>query len=108
MAAFGAEQWQSELPNHDIFKLIREKLDLDSKGDEKRVTKNLAFCLGGDLFVWDDGERVFYTTNLRQLNSAESQSSGKFQTLLSTPPPFPSMLQRACGPPSMFSTLQII
>lgn len=98
MAAFGAERWQSELPNHDIFKIIREKLDLDSKDDERRVAKNLAFCLGVDLFVWDDGERVFYTTNLRQLNSAESQNSGKFQTLLCINPPLFQVCQVLLSP----------
>uniref|UniRef100_A0A8C7WZQ2 Nucleoporin 88 n=1 Tax=Oryzias sinensis TaxID=183150 RepID=A0A8C7WZQ2_9TELE len=98
MAAFGAERWQSELPNHDIFKIIREKLDLDLKDDERRVAKNLAFCLGVDLFVWDDGERVFYTTNLRQLNSAESQNSGKFQALLCINPPLFQVCQVLLSP----------
>lgn len=89
MAAFSAEQWLNELPNHIIFKKLREKLDSEVSSNEREVVKNLTFCLGGDFFVWDDVDRVFYTTNLRQLNS-ESRLSGNqqhHQTLLCTSPP---------------------
>uniref|UniRef100_A0A3B4WS50 Uncharacterized protein n=1 Tax=Seriola lalandi dorsalis TaxID=1841481 RepID=A0A3B4WS50_SERLL len=80
MAAFGAERWLNDLPNHTIFKKIREKLDSEHNTNESGVAKNLTFCLGGDFFLWDDADRVFYTTNLRQLNSDESRSSGNYQT----------------------------
>ncbi|XP_037533576.1 nucleoporin 88 isoform X1 [Nematolebias whitei] len=99
MAAFGSERWLGDLPNHAIFKKIREKLDLESKSNEKEVVKNLTFCLGGDFFVWDDSESVFYTTNLRQLNSEEeSESSGKFQTLLCINPPLFDVCQVFVSP----------
>lgn len=66
---------------------MRENLDLEPKGRERGVAKNLAFCVGGDFFVWDDTDRVFYTTNLRQLNSEEDLGSGNYQTLLCINPP---------------------
>ncbi|KAM9801115.1 nucleoporin 88 [Neosynchiropus ocellatus] len=81
-----ADQWLNELPKHELFKKLRQKLDPASKGDVRGVAKNLTFCLGGDLFVWDDTERVFYTTNLRQLNTEDS-GSRKFQTLMCIDPP---------------------
>nr|XP_020504858.1 LOW QUALITY PROTEIN: nuclear pore complex protein Nup88 [Labrus bergylta] len=80
MAAFNAERWLEDLPNHAIFKQLRSKLHLEPNLNERGVAKNLTFCLGGDFFVWDDADRVFYTTNLRQLNSDDH--SGSFQTLL--------------------------
>ncbi|XP_017293258.2 nucleoporin 88 [Kryptolebias marmoratus] len=99
MAAFGAERWLGDLPNHTIFRKIRESLDLESKPNEKEVVKNLTFCLGGDFFVWNDLERVFYTTNLRQLNSEEeSESGGKFQTLLCINPPLFEVCQVSVSP----------
>uniref|UniRef100_A0A3P8T300 Uncharacterized protein n=1 Tax=Amphiprion percula TaxID=161767 RepID=A0A3P8T300_AMPPE len=81
MAAFGAERWLNDLPNHAIFNIIRDKLDSETNLNERGVAKNLTFCLGGDFFVWDDADRLFYTTNLRQLNSDEDPGSGKYQTL---------------------------
>lgn len=84
MAAFSTERWLEELPNHTIFRKIREKLDLEPDVNERGVAKNLTFCLGSDFFVWDDTDRVFYTTNLRQLNSDEGSSH---QTLLCINPP---------------------
>lgn len=88
MAAVSAEQWLNELPNHLIFKKLREKLDSEVSSNEREVVKNLTFCLGGDFFVWDDVDRVFYTTNLRQLNSESRQSGNQHhQTLLCTSPP---------------------
>ncbi|XP_072248111.1 nucleoporin 88 [Leuresthes tenuis] len=98
MAAFGEERWLNDLANHAVFKIIREKLDLESKANDKGITKNLTFCLGGDFFVWDDADRVFYTTNLRQLNSDESQSSGKYQTLLCINPPLFEVWQVVLSP----------
>ncbi|CAG09041.1 unnamed protein product, partial [Tetraodon nigroviridis] len=76
--------WLESLPNHTIFKQIREKLDLDPRQKEENVTRSLIFCLGGDFFVWDKTDRVFYTTNLRQLSSEES---GSYQKLLCINPP---------------------
>ncbi|XP_026187459.1 nucleoporin 88 [Mastacembelus armatus] len=85
MAAFSGDRWLSDLPNHAIFEKIREKLGLEPCSNEKGVAKNLTFCLGGDFFVWDDVDRVFYTTNLRQLDSDETR--GNCQTLLCINPP---------------------
>ncbi|XP_067451413.1 nucleoporin 88 [Thunnus thynnus] len=99
MAAFSTEQWLNELPNHIIFKKLREKLDSEVSSNEREVVKNLTFCLGGDFFVWDDVDRVFYTTNLRQLNS-ESCVSGNHhhQTLLCTNPPRFAVCQLLLSP----------
>lgn len=82
MAAFSADRRLDGLPNHGIFRKIRENLDLESSSSERGVAKNLTFCVGVDFFVWDDADRVFYTANLRQINSDESHSSGNYQTLL--------------------------
>ncbi|XP_061575798.1 nucleoporin 88 [Cololabis saira] len=90
MAAYGAERWLSELQNHEVFKIIRDKLDLDPRPNERKVAKNLSFCVGGDFFVWDDADCVFYTTNLRQLNSDAGPGGKQHQTLgCSNPPLFP-------------------
>ncbi|XP_029302041.1 nucleoporin 88 [Cottoperca gobio] len=98
MAAFGTERWLNDLPNHTLFQKIREKLDLEPSSNEKGIAKNLTFCLGGDLFVWDDTDRVFYTTNLRQLNTDESRSSGNYQTLLCINPPLFDLCQVLVSP----------
>lgn len=82
MAAFNAEQWLHDLPNHAIFQRLRENLQSEPKGLDRGNAKNLAFCLGGDFFVWDEAERAFYTTNLRQLNSEDGGGGGSYQTLL--------------------------
>ncbi|XP_046877685.1 nucleoporin 88 isoform X1 [Hypomesus transpacificus] len=87
MAAFAGECWRNELPNHDIFAKLRENLEYEPKANNKRTAKNLIFCLNGDLFVWNDADSVFYTTNLRQLNSEQNSDSAKYQTLLSINPP---------------------
>ncbi|XP_071768633.2 nucleoporin 88 [Centroberyx gerrardi] len=87
MAAFAGERWLSELPNHNIFSKLREKLDSEPKANDRRIAKNLTFCLNGDFFVWNDADRAFHTTNLRQLNSEESRGSGNYQTLLCINPP---------------------
>ncbi|XP_061636846.1 nucleoporin 88 [Phyllopteryx taeniolatus] len=90
MAAFGSDRWLSGLANHDIFKKIRNTLGSEPMTSERAVAKNLIFCLGGDFFLWDDANRVFYTTSLRQLNTAEEQDGGSFQTLMCiNPPRFP-------------------
>uniref|UniRef100_A0A4W6CJE6 Nucleoporin 88 n=1 Tax=Lates calcarifer TaxID=8187 RepID=A0A4W6CJE6_LATCA len=98
MAAFGAERWLNDLPNHSIFKKIREKLESELNTNERGIAKNLTFCLGGDLFVWDDADRVFYTTNLRQLSPDESRSSGNYQTLLCINPPLFEVCQVLLSP----------
>ncbi|XP_034024401.1 nucleoporin 88 [Thalassophryne amazonica] len=93
MAAVSSERWLNELPNHDIFKKLRQNLDSEANGKGGGVAKNLTFCLDGDFFVWDDAERVFYTTNLRRLNSEEEredevrEGGRSFQTLLCVNPP---------------------
>lgn len=98
MAAFGGERWLNDLPNHAIFKSIRDKLDREGGGNKKDVAKNLTFCLGGDFFVWDDTDRVFYTTNLRQLDSDEGRRDGGFQTLLCVNPPLFEVCQVLLSP----------
>lgn len=98
MAAFNAERWLDGLPNHSIFQKNREKLNLESSANGKVVTKNLTFCLDGDFFLWDDTDRVFYTTNLRQLNSDESRNSGNYQTLLCINPPLFEVCQVLLSP----------
>ncbi|XP_069017236.1 nucleoporin 88 [Embiotoca jacksoni] len=102
MAAFGAERWLNDLPNHAIFKTIRRKLGLEPSAHERETAKNLTFCLGGDFFLWDDGDRVFYTTNLRHLNSEESDGGdgggGKYQTMLCINPPLFEVCQVLVSP----------
>lgn len=100
MAAFGTERWLNDLPNHAIFQKIRDKLDREPNGNERGVAKNLTFCLGGDLFVWDDSDRVFYTTNLRHLNTDGSlgDGSGNHQTLLCINPPLFELCQVLLSP----------
>ncbi|KAM3874960.1 nucleoporin 88 [Diretmus argenteus] len=88
MAAIAGERWLSELANHRVFSKLREKLDSEPKANDRGVAKNLTFCLNADFFVWNDVDRVFYTANLRQLNSEEeSLASGTYQTLLCVNPP---------------------
>ena len=84
MAAFTGEHWRSELPGHEIFIKLREKLHLEPQASGRRLAKNLTFCLNGDLFVWDHDDSVFYTTNLRQLNPEERDSSAYQVSLLSS------------------------
>ncbi|KAM8768307.1 nucleoporin 88 [Acanthopagrus schlegelii] len=98
MAAFSAERWLDGLPNHGIFKKIRENLDLEPRSNERGVAKNLTFCVGVDFFVWDDADRVFYTANLRQLNSDESHGSGNYQKLLCINPPLFEVCQVLLSP----------
>ncbi|KAM6969732.1 nucleoporin 88 [Aplochiton taeniatus] len=87
MAALAGEQWQSELPNHDIFVTLRHKLEIEPDSSCRKAAKNLTFCLNGDFFVWNDADSVFYTTNLRQLNSDVSTGSVSYQTLRCINPP---------------------
>ncbi|XP_036380749.1 nucleoporin 88 [Megalops cyprinoides] len=87
MAAFSGERWRSELPGHKIFIKLREKLNSEPQAGGRKPAKNLTFCLNGDFFVWDDDDSVFYTTNLRKLNSEESLDSFAYQTLLCINPP---------------------
>lgn len=98
MAAFNVERWLEDLPNHAIFRKIQEKSDSQYDRNYARISKNLIFCLGGDFFVWDDTDRMFYTTNLRQMNSNESGSSGNFQTLMCINPPLFEVCQVLLSP----------
>ncbi|XP_058490953.1 nucleoporin 88 [Solea solea] len=98
MAACGAERWVEDLPNHAVFRKIRDKSDSRSRKNERGIAKNLAFCLGGDFFVWDDADRLFHTTNLRQLNSGDSGSSGKCQTFMCINPPLFEVCQVLLSP----------
>lgn len=78
MAAFSGEIWRSELPRHIIFTKLRDKLSAEPQACGRRYAKNLTFCLDGDFFVWDDVDSVFYTTNLRRLNT-ESADGARHQ-----------------------------
>uniref|UniRef100_A0A147A2W5 Nuclear pore complex protein Nup88 n=1 Tax=Fundulus heteroclitus TaxID=8078 RepID=A0A147A2W5_FUNHE len=98
MAAFGADRWLNDLPNHAIFQKIRERSDSECGTSGREKAKNLTFCLGGDFFLWDDPEGVFYTTNLRQLNSAQPEGSGKYQTLQCINPPLFPVCQVLLSP----------
>ncbi|XP_051978804.1 nucleoporin 88-like [Xyrauchen texanus] len=82
MASFAGDRWRDALINHDIFQKLQERLHLEPQGTSRRIAKNLTFCLNGDLFTWDSVECVFYTTNLRQLNSEGDTDTSKYQTLL--------------------------
>uniref|UniRef100_A0A8C2AAJ8 Nucleoporin 88 n=1 Tax=Cyprinus carpio TaxID=7962 RepID=A0A8C2AAJ8_CYPCA len=79
MASFAGDRWREALKNHDIFSKLRERLHLEPRGTSKRIAKNLTFCLDGDLFLWDSVESVFYTTNLRQLNTDGDADTSKHQ-----------------------------
>lgn len=98
MATWAEDRWRNEIPNHYIFQKLRENLDSEPKANGRRSVKNLTFCLNGDLFVWNDADRVFYTTNLRQLNSDESLGSGNYQTLLCINPPHFDVCQVLLSP----------
>ncbi|XP_028662987.1 nucleoporin 88 [Erpetoichthys calabaricus] len=87
MAACLEENWTAHLPGHELFNKLRQNADKEPSGNASRLAKNLMFCLDGDLFVWDSIDCVFYTTNLRQLNNAESLASEEFQTILCINPP---------------------
>ncbi|TWW76920.1 nucleoporin 88 [Takifugu flavidus] len=102
MAAIIADRWLEGLPNHGIFKQIREKLNSEPPRNEENTTKSLIFCLGGDFFVWDETDRVFYTTNLRQLNSEES---GSYQKLLCINPPLFEVHQVLLSPSQLHVAL---
>ncbi|XP_069741114.1 nucleoporin 88 isoform X2 [Narcine bancroftii] len=72
------ERWWGELLKHPLLDQLR-------KGDWRmnEPTKNLVFCLDSDIFFWDGGLSVFYTTNLKKLNSGIVSH----QTLLCINPP---------------------
>ncbi|XP_006640886.1 nucleoporin 88 [Lepisosteus oculatus] len=95
MATFVGERWRSELPGHDLFTKLRENLDRDFRGSGRTPAKNLAFCLNGDLFVWDEANSVFYTTNLRQLDVSDGAN---YQTLMCINPPLFEVYQVLLSP----------
>uniref|UniRef100_A0A672QWU8 Nuclear pore complex protein Nup88-like n=1 Tax=Sinocyclocheilus grahami TaxID=75366 RepID=A0A672QWU8_SINGR len=70
----------------------------EPQGTSKRIAKNLTFCLNGDLFLWDSVESVFYTTNLRQLNTDGDTDTSKYQTLLCINPPLFEVCQVLVSP----------
>ncbi|XP_067864020.1 nucleoporin 88 [Heptranchias perlo] len=76
--ADGCGSWWAELLHHPLLNQLR-------KGDRRydEPAKNLTFCLDGDIFFWDGAESVFYTTNLKNLNSGINS----YQTLLCINPP---------------------
>ncbi|XP_029923535.1 nucleoporin 88 [Myripristis murdjan] len=93
MAASADERWPKELPNHHIFTKLREQLESEAGAADGKTAKNLIFCLNADFFVWDDADRVFYTTNLRQVSPERSH-----QTLLCTNPPRAQVSQVLLSP----------
>lgn len=98
MATAASERWQERLPNHRIFQTMREKLESQPAREERGGAKNLTFSLGGDFFVWDDTDRLFYTANLRELNSEDDALSGSYQTLMCINPPNFEVCQVLLGP----------
>lgn len=58
------ERWWGELLKHPLLGELR-------KGDRRvnEPAKNLLFCLDSDIFFWDGTKSVFYTTNLKHLNT---------------------------------------
>ncbi|XP_051515767.1 nucleoporin 88 isoform X2 [Myxocyprinus asiaticus] len=98
MASFAGDRWRDALKNHDIFQKLQERLHLEPQGTSKRIAKSLIFCLNGDLFTWDSVESVFYTTNLRQLNSEGDTDTSKYQTLLCINPPMFEVCQVLISP----------
>uniref|UniRef100_A0A8B9HJU2 Nucleoporin 88 n=1 Tax=Astyanax mexicanus TaxID=7994 RepID=A0A8B9HJU2_ASTMX len=97
MAALSGERWRECLPEHEMIKKLQERLHLESQGTSRRIAKNLTFCLNGDFFIWDNVESVFYTTNLRQINSEEEPDS-RYQTLLCINPPLFEVCQVLLSP----------
>ncbi|XP_076867212.1 nucleoporin 88 [Brachyhypopomus gauderio] len=87
MAAMAGDRWRAELPRHEMFNKLKDKLSSEPQGSSRRIAKNLTFCLNGDLFVWDNVDCVFYTTNLRQLSAADAFDAARYQTLLCINPP---------------------
>lgn len=79
MATLVVDLWRDALPSHEIFCKLQESRHLEPQGTSRRIVKNLTFCLNGDLFVWDNLESVFYTTNLRQLNNELVSHTDKHQ-----------------------------
>ncbi|XP_055513797.1 nucleoporin 88 [Leucoraja erinacea] len=72
------ERWWGELLKHPLLGELR-------KGDRRvnEPAKNLLFCLDSDIFFWDGTKSVFYTTNLKHLNTGMVP----YQTLLCINPP---------------------
>ncbi|XP_028320513.1 nucleoporin 88 [Gouania willdenowi] len=93
MAELNTDRWTDAFQNHEMFKIIRETLK-SAPSPTDRVSKNLAFCLGGDFFIWNDEDRVFYTDNLRRMEAP----GGTFQTLLCINPPLFSVSQVLLSP----------
>lgn len=79
MAALAGEPWKRALPDHDIFNKMRENVQLEHQTISHRFSKNLTFCLDRDFFIWNDVDRVFFTTNLEELNSEEGLNSAQYQ-----------------------------
>ncbi|XP_057216248.1 nucleoporin 88 [Triplophysa rosa] len=98
MASPAGERWRDALKKHDIFKRLQERLYLEPQGTSKRIDKNLTFCLNSDLFIWDSVESVFYTTNLRHLNTEADINTSIYQTLLCINPPFFEVCQVLISP----------
>ncbi|KAL7834508.1 hypothetical protein SRHO_G00287550 [Serrasalmus rhombeus] len=97
MASLSGERWREGLPDHEMIKKLQERLHLEPQGTSRRIAKNLTFCLNGDFFIWDNVESVFYTTNLRQLNSEEAEQH-KHQSLLCINPPLFEVCQVLLSP----------
>ncbi|XP_059828897.1 nucleoporin 88 [Hypanus sabinus] len=72
------ERWWGELLKHPLLGQLRE-----SGRRLNEPAKNLIFCLDSDIFFWDGAKSLFYTTNLKNLNSGVVS----YQTLLCINPP---------------------
>uniref|UniRef100_H3BFT2 Nucleoporin 88 n=1 Tax=Latimeria chalumnae TaxID=7897 RepID=H3BFT2_LATCH len=87
MAGTSGDRWRRELASHQIFLRLQENVRGEAESTAKAPAKNLLFNLDGDLFLWDGDNSVFYTTNLRQLNSEQPSPAAPYQTLLCINPP---------------------
>ncbi|XP_062887608.1 nucleoporin 88 [Mobula hypostoma] len=72
------ERWWGELLKHPLLEQLRE-----SGRRLNEPAKNLIFCLDSDIFFWDGAKSLFYTTNLKNLNSGVVS----YQTLFCINPP---------------------
>lgn len=76
MASFLDENdctWNEMLPNNPMFDRLREK-------DSAPVINGNILCeIRGDLFVWNDAEKVLLTTNLKRLMAYHTRDDQIYQ-----------------------------
>ncbi|ELW63666.1 Nuclear pore complex protein Nup88 [Tupaia chinensis] len=105
------ELWQTWLPNHVVFLRLREGLKNQSPAEAEKpnssplpssqqlLTRNLAFGLGGELFLWDGESCSFLLVRLRSLSGGgEEPSLSQYQKLLCINPPLFEIYQVLLSP----------